>query len=100
MTHCGSVSMVTKPELEFPPPRVLIVEDNSLIAMDLEDILSNYGCAIVGSTATVEKALEALEREAIDVAVIDYLRGTSQLAKVLDDWCRIAVSTSLTDRGP
>jgi CheY-like chemotaxis protein len=88
MTKCGSVSMVTKPELELPPPRVLIVEDNSLIAMDLEDILSSYGCAIVGSTPTVEKALEALERETIDVAVIDYLLedgDASQLAKVLDE---------------
>ena len=88
MTHCGSVSTVMTPELEFPPPRVLIVEDNSLIAMDLEDILSNYGCAIVGSTTTVEKALEALEREAIDVAVIDYLLedgDASPLAKVLND---------------
>jgi hypothetical protein len=43
MTNCGSVSMVTKPELELPPARVLIVEDNSLIAMDLEDILVATG---------------------------------------------------------
>jgi DNA-binding NarL/FixJ family response regulator len=88
MTHCGSVSIVTKPELEFPPPRVLIVEDYSLIAMDREDILSNYGCAIVGSTATVEKAPQALEREIIDVAVVDYLLedgNASPLAKVLND---------------
>jgi DNA-binding NarL/FixJ family response regulator len=54
-------------------PRVLIVEDNPLISMDLEDILKNHGCQIIGPLATVRDALLAIEKDEIDVALVDYV---------------------------
>ena len=60
------------------PPRVLLVEDNTLIALDLEEILKGYGCRVVGPSMTVREALEVLDREEVDIAVVDYLSRTAK----------------------
>ena len=67
-----------------PAPRVLIVEDSTLIAMDLEDILKNCGCQIVGPLSSLEQALQALGREAFDVAVVDYRLGNCTAVRLLN----------------
>lgn len=52
--------------------RVLAVEDESLVAMQLEDILDELGCVVVGLAMRVRRAMEMLDRgDAIDVAVLD-----------------------------
>ena len=69
-------------------PRLLVVEDNALIAMDLEEILKSYGCQVVGPSVSVREALSKLDDEDIDVAVVDYqlADGTAaSLTKVLDE---------------
>ena len=55
-----------------PSPRILIVEDNTLIAMDLEDILEGFGCQVVGPVGTVREALALLKELQVDVAVVDF----------------------------
>ncbi len=67
-----------------PEPRVLIVEDSTLIAMDLEYILKNCGCLIVGPLPSLEQALDALSKETFDVAVVDYLLGPCTAGPFLD----------------
>lgn len=57
--------------------RVLVVEDEALIAMALEDILLDLGCDVVGPASTVDGALEFAERERLDGALLDInVRGT------------------------
>lgn len=51
--------------------RVLAVEDESLVAMWLEDLLSELGCVVVGPANTLEIALELVDRDAIELAVLD-----------------------------
>lgn len=51
--------------------RVLVVEDELLVAMLLEDMLSDAGCIIVGPFARVQEALAAVRVEAIDGALLD-----------------------------
>jgi len=51
--------------------RVLVVEDEMLVAWELEDMLSNLGCTVIGPAARVNKALAMLDAETIDVAVLD-----------------------------
>jgi len=51
--------------------RVLVVEDESLIAMDIATTLSDAGCTIVGPAATLEKAHELIAGEDYDVALLD-----------------------------
>jgi two-component SAPR family response regulator len=55
---------------------VLVVEDEFLVALDVEAILSRNGHAVLGPVGSVSKALELLERERPGVAILDInLRG-------------------------
>jgi CheY-like chemotaxis protein len=52
--------------------RVLVVEDEMLVAMLLEDMLADLGCTVVGPAARVEQALAMIETAAsLDAAVLD-----------------------------
>jgi PAS domain S-box-containing protein len=51
--------------------RVLIVEDEPLIAMELEEVLTTSGFTIVGPVGTVSGALHLVATEALDVALLD-----------------------------
>lgn len=56
--------------------RVLLVEDEPLIALELEQFLAACGAEIVGPAPTVRAALAALQAGRPDVAVLDLnLRG-------------------------
>lgn len=51
--------------------RVFIVEDESLVAMLLEDMLSELGCSIAGMAASYADACRKAEHLHFDVAVLD-----------------------------
>ena len=52
--------------------RVLVVEDEMVVAWWLEEMLKNLGCVIVGPVARVAQALTMVETaETIDMAVLD-----------------------------
>jgi CheY-like chemotaxis protein len=51
--------------------RVLIVEDEAMIAGLIESILRKGGWSVVGPVATLERALETIERERLDAALLD-----------------------------
>lgn len=56
--------------------RILVVEDEALIAVMVEDMLSELGSIVVGPAATIEQALTLLAHEEIDAAVLDVnIRG-------------------------
>lgn len=55
--------------------RILVVEDDLLIAMDMEATLEEFGCRVVGPCERLDKALAAAD-ETIDGAIVDMnLRG-------------------------
>lgn len=67
--------------------RVLLVEDESLVAMMVEDCLVELGYEVVALAGTVQEALTLLEGTDIDVAVLDVnLGGTPSfpVAEVLE----------------
>ena len=52
--------------------RVLVVEDESLVAMLLETILEDLGCEVIGPAATVEEAVALIRGDAgLDAALLD-----------------------------
>jgi len=51
--------------------RVLIVEDEMLLAFMLQDMLAEWGCAVVGPAGRVAKALSLAGSEALDGAILD-----------------------------
>ena len=57
--------------------RILVVEDEYLIAMSLQDALETAGSIVVGPAPSVDKALQTIDSEPhIDAAVLDVnLRG-------------------------
>jgi DNA-binding response OmpR family regulator len=55
----------------IPPHRILIVEDEPLIAMMLEDYLEMLGKELVGSCDTIQSALATIEDEHPDAVILD-----------------------------
>jgi CheY-like chemotaxis protein len=51
--------------------RVLVVEDEMIVAWLLEDMLTELGCTVIGPAASVDRALAMIEAEAIEVALLD-----------------------------
>lgn len=60
--------MIDKPSA---PPRILVVEDETALAMSLEMVLEMEGYSIVGPIARLDAALQAAEREQLDAALLD-----------------------------
>lgn len=51
--------------------RILIVEDQHLIAQRVEEILRAAGCSVVGPVPTIAHATSLVEEKALDAAVLD-----------------------------
>ncbi len=82
--------------------RLLIVEDESLVAMDLEDILEDCGHVVLDVAANIEQVMIGLDRHAdLDGVLLDAnLGGVSSLpvAEKLDSAGIPYVITSGYDR--
>jgi PAS domain S-box-containing protein len=83
--------------------RVLVVEDEPLVAMAIASALEDLGCTIIGPAARLEQALTLARGETFDAAVLDYkLAGLSSepVAKLLRRrGIPFAVSTGYTAAG-
>ena len=51
--------------------RVLVVEDDFQVGLDIETTLSSAGFEVVGPLMTVDEAMERIDRSYFDVAVLD-----------------------------
>lgn len=51
--------------------RVLVLEDEALISMQIEDALASAGCLVLGAAGCVEEALALIEAETPDCALLD-----------------------------
>ena len=58
------------------PTRILIVEDEAVVALDIERRVTGLGYTIVATTDSAEEAIELAERERPDLVLMDIrLRG-------------------------
>jgi DNA-binding response OmpR family regulator len=62
--------------------RVLLVEDDILLLMELEAILREAGAEIAGCCRTVREALAVAERNGLAVAILDVRVGRETIAPV------------------
>jgi len=81
------VSLVN--DVETPPlagARILVVEDETLVAMLLEDMIGDLGGTIIGSASRLSRALEIVAERAneIDLAVLDVNLGGEEAFPVAD----------------
>ena len=61
-----------------PSPIVLVVEDNPLVALDLEDTLLRLGCRVIGPLSTLTAGVAAAEVADIDLALLDFDLGAGK----------------------
>ena len=64
--------------------RVLVVEDEVLIAMVLEDILDLLGCIVVGSATSLAEAHGFADAGGFEVAVLDVNLGSDPVYPLAD----------------
>jgi DNA-binding NtrC family response regulator len=55
--------------------RILVVEDEALIALDLQELLDQCGAKVIGPAVSVSQALEAINENHIDCALLDVKLG-------------------------
>jgi CheY-like chemotaxis protein len=65
-------------------PRILVVEDSLLIAMEVEDLAAQCRCAVVGPAGSVVAALAAVREEPLDAAILDINLGDELVWPVAD----------------
>jgi CheY-like chemotaxis protein len=73
-------------EINLKGRRVLVVEDEPMVAMLLVDMLEAIGCEVVAVASRLEDALEKARRLSFDLALLDVnLEGetTFQIAELL-----------------
>jgi len=70
--------------------RVLLVEDDPIIAIMLGDMLHELGCSIVGPAGSAVAALTLISSEPIDGAVLDWNLGREDSSPVADELLRRA----------
>ncbi|MBV9200106.1 MAG: response regulator [Alphaproteobacteria bacterium] len=56
---------------ELKGARVLVVEDEFLVASVIEDMLESAGCVVSGPMPRVADALKAMDHESYDAAILD-----------------------------
>lgn len=64
--------------------RVLVVEDNTLLAADLAEFLDAAGYDVIGPAQAVAEALQLLDAGHCDVAILDINLGQETSASVAD----------------
>jgi len=69
---------------KFAGLRVLVVEDEMMVSMLIEDMLTDLGCAIVGPASRLDEAMELARATEFDCAVLDVNLGGQPIFPVAD----------------
>jgi len=64
--------------------RILVVEDEFLIALDITGVLEQAGLTVIGPAANVGDALRAIAGETVDGALLDAHLGGEPVSHVAD----------------
>jgi CheY-like chemotaxis protein len=83
--------------------RILVVEDEMLVLMNIELALSDFGCCIIFVAATVSQALALLSQQDFDLAILDVNLADGKSYPVADALSKrripFAFSTGCSDHG-
>ncbi len=64
--------------------RVLVVEDEMMVSMLIEDMLTDLGCTVVGPASRLDEAIELANTAEIDCAVLDVNLGGQPIFPLAD----------------
>lgn len=83
--------------------RILVVEDEMLVLMNIEMALEDLGCSAICAVASVAEALAILARQGFDAAMVDVNLGGEKSYPVADALARLGIpfafSTGYGDHG-
>ena len=64
--------------------RVLVVEDEMMVSMLIEDMLTDLGCSVVGPASRLDEAVELAKTSDLDCAVLDVNLGGQPIFPLAD----------------
>ncbi len=83
--------------------RILVVEDEMLILMNIEMALEDLGCTAISAAGSVAEALSLLAQQSFDAAMIDVNLGGKKSYPVADKLTELGIpfafSTGYADHG-
>ena len=65
--------------------RILVVEDEFFVAMDIERMLKSLGCEVVGPVAKLRDAIRMAQQEMLDGAMLDVNLAGERVDPVADE---------------
>jgi CheY-like chemotaxis protein len=93
-----------RPANKLRGTRVLIVEDEPLVALMLNDMLDALACEVVGRAMSVNEALEFANHTEFDIALLDVRLGSESSYAVARELAGrgqpFIFVTALSERGP
>lgn len=97
---CDTVSALAVPDIGVGPMRILIVEDEPLVSMQLQSDLEDLGHSCL-SAASVAAACALVKTRSFDVALLDFNLGGETSSEVADKLAELgipfALATGYTD---
>ena len=76
--------LLEQPVSDRPRCRVLVVEDEAMIAMLVEDMILDFGSEVVGPASKIEDALALARDVELDAAILDVKVGEAVVFPVAD----------------
>ncbi|WP_394729984.1 HWE histidine kinase domain-containing protein [Altererythrobacter sp. GH1-8] len=67
------------------PETILLVEDSMIIALDTAEILRDFGISHVATCSSVASALEAIENNLPDFAILDFNLGSETSERIISE---------------
>jgi DNA-binding LytR/AlgR family response regulator len=64
--------------------RLLVVEDQFFVAMEVNDLISSLGAEVIGPYGLLNQALDAVQRQAVDGGVLDVKLDSEKSYPVMD----------------
>jgi DNA-binding response OmpR family regulator len=80
-----------KPSSELAGQRILVVEDEALVAMLVEDGLTEAGAKVIGPARSVDEAMTLIETSEVTAAVLDVNLGGERVTPVAERLSRMRV---------
>jgi CheY-like chemotaxis protein len=69
---------------ELSGMRILVVEDEPLLAMASADLLAESGCTVAGPATSVKQGMQLIEQEDVDGAILDINLGGEMVFPLAD----------------
>jgi DNA-binding response OmpR family regulator len=80
--------------------RILVAEDETLIAMDIADHLESFGARVIGPASTLREGIRLASSEKFDAALLDFNLFDGEVTPLLDALARGGVAIVVyTGRG-